>query len=123
MKTKTIKQSVTLRAKPHEVYAALMDSEKHSRLTGGKAHISRDIGGKFNTFDGYSEGVNIELVSDKKIVQSWRASGWPEGHYSKASFVIEEYEGDTRLTFTQSGVPEDQYEDISHVGMTTTGSL
>ena len=83
MKTKTIKQSVTFRAKPHDVYEALMDSDKHSRFTGGKAHISRQIGGKFSTFDGYSEGVNIELVPDKKIVQSWRAGDWPEGHYSQ----------------------------------------
>jgi activator of HSP90 ATPase len=114
MKTKTIKQSVTFRARPHDVYEALMDSEKHARFTSGEAHISREVGGKFSAFDGYSEGVNIELVPDEKIVQSWRAGDWPEGHYSRATFIIKEDEGNTRLTFTQSGVPEKQYEDIAH---------
>ena len=77
MKTKTIKQSVTFRAKPHEVYEALMDSGKHAKFTGGEAHISREVGGKFSAFDGYSEGVNLELMPDKRIVQSWRTSDWP----------------------------------------------
>jgi hypothetical protein len=30
MKTKTIRQWVTFKASPHEVYEALMDSRKHS---------------------------------------------------------------------------------------------
>ena len=44
MKTKTIKQSVTFRAKAHDVYEALMDSATHSLFTGGEASISREIG-------------------------------------------------------------------------------
>ena len=113
MKTKTIRQSVTLKASPHDVYEALMDSRKHSQLTGGKASISREVGGKFSAFDGYCEGTNLQLVPDKKIVQSWRASDWPEGHYSKVTFSLKEVEDGTHLTFTQTGVPEEQYEDIS----------
>lgn len=34
--TKTIEQSVTFNASPHDVYEALMDSEKHSQFTGAK---------------------------------------------------------------------------------------
>ena len=113
MATKTIRQSVTFRASPHDVYEALMDSRKHAQFTGGKASISRKVGGKFSAFDGYAEGTNLELVPDEKIVQSWRASDWPEGHYSRASFSLKEVEGGTRLTFTQTGVPEEQSEDVS----------
>lgn len=113
MKTKTIRQSATFRASPHDVYGALMDSEKHSQFTGGEAIISREIGGKFSAFDGYAEGVNIELVPDKKIVQSWRASDWPEGHYSQVTFSLSKVEGGTRLTFIQTGVQEEQYNDVS----------
>jgi len=113
METKTIRQSVILKASPHDVYEALMDSKKHAKFTGGKASISREVGGKFSAFDNYSEGVNLELVADKKIVQSWRAEDWPEGHYSKATFSLNKVEGGTRLTFTQSGVPKEQFEDVS----------
>jgi activator of HSP90 ATPase len=113
MVTKTIRQTVTLKASPHSVYEALMDSRKHAKFTGGKASISQMVGGKFSTYDGYASGVNQELVADKKIVQTWRAGDWPDGHYSKVTFSLSAVEGGTRLTFTQSGVPEEQYEDVS----------
>ena len=90
-----------------------MDSRKHSKFTDTKASISRRVSGKFTAYDGYIEGVNLELTPDKKIVQSWRGSDWPVGHYSRATFSLREIEGGTQLTFTQTDVPEDQYESIS----------
>ena len=113
METKTVKQTATFKASPHEVYEALMDSKKHANFTGDKATISRKIGGKFSTFDGYSEGTNLELIPDSKIMQTWRASDWPEGHYSKVTFSLKEIPTGTRLTFIQTEVPAKQYEDIS----------
>ncbi len=113
METKSIRQTATFKATPHEVYEALMDSAKHAKFTGGKAKISREVGGKFTAFDGYSEGTNLELVPDKKIVQTWRASDWPEGHYSKTTYLLKAVDGGAKLTFTQTGVPADQYEDVS----------
>jgi activator of HSP90 ATPase len=113
MKTRIVKQTATFKASPHYVYEALMDSRKHAKFTGGKASISRKIGGKFSVFDGYSEGTNLELIQDNKIVQTWRASDWPEGHYSKTTFSLKEVKGGTRLTFTQTGVPAEQYDDIA----------
>ncbi len=113
MAGKTIKQTVTFKAKPHDVYEALMDAKKHAKFTGGKAVISREVGGKFNVFDGYAEGKNLELVPDKKIAQSWRAEDWPEGVYSQATFEFKAVAGGTQLTFTQTGVPEESVEDIT----------
>jgi len=90
-----------------------MDSKKHAKFTGGKATISRKVGGKFTAYDGYAEGVNLELVPDKKIVQTWRADDWPEGNYSKATFSLKEVADGTNLIFTQTDVPEDQYDAVS----------
>jgi activator of HSP90 ATPase len=112
MKTKDIKQCVEFSAPPHEVYELLMDSRKHSKFTGDKANISRKAGGKFTAFGDYIEGVNIELVPDKKIVQSWHASDWPEGHYSQVTFTFTETSTGTTLTFEQTGVPAEQCDDI-----------
>ncbi len=109
---KTVRQSVTLPAKPHDVYEALMDSRKHARFTKSPATISRKVGGKFTAYDGYIEGVNLELVPDKKIVQSWRGSEWPTGHLSKATFALSRVKTGTRLTFTQRGVPDRHYVSI-----------
>jgi activator of HSP90 ATPase len=111
METKTIKQSATFNAGPHTVYELLMDSKKHSVLAGDEAKISRKIGGKFNV-GGYIEGVNLELIPDEKIVQTWRYEDWPKGHFSRATFLLQALDGKTRLTFTQSGVPATFYEDI-----------
>ena len=112
MKTRDIKQTVRFRAKPHEIYAALMDSRKHSRFTGDRASISRKTGGKITAYDGYIEGKNLELEDDKKIVQLWRASDWPEGHFSKVSFIISGISEGSKLEFMQEGVPDEFYDSI-----------
>ena len=111
-KTKTIRQSVTFKASPREIYEALMDSRKHARFTGAKAKISRKVNGRFTAYDGYIEGVHLDLVPGKKIVQSWRGSDWPEDHFSKATFSLQKIKTGARLTFTQSGVPVQHYRDI-----------
>jgi activator of HSP90 ATPase len=112
MMGKTIRQRVTIKASPHEVYEALMDEKKHAEFTEGVARISRKEGGRFSISDGEIEGKNLELVPDKKIVQTWRYSDWPEGHFSTVSFSLEEVEKGTRLVFLQTDVPDDKYEDI-----------
>ena len=115
VETKTIEQSVTFNASPHDVYEALMDSEKHSRFTGAKAQISREVGSEFSAYDGALSGTILELIPDAKIVQSWRGSdeGWAPGHYSTATFTLEAVDGGTRLSFVQTGVPEQVFEAIS----------
>ena len=110
--SKIIRQSVTIKATPHQVYEALMDSRKHAKFTGQKARISRQVGGKFTAYGPFLSGTNLELVPDKKIVQAWRAQDWPEGYYSKATFTLTPVEGGTRLTFRQSGVPDEHYAAI-----------
>lgn len=113
MKTKTFRQSVRFKASPHEIYEMLMDSRKHAKLTGEKVRISRKIGGELTVYGGYIEGINLNLVPDRKIVQSWRGSDWPQGHYSRATFSLRKIKNGTHLIFTQSGVPDQYYHDIS----------
>jgi len=107
MKTRTIRQTATFEAGPHDVYEVLMDSRKHSALSGGKSVISRKIGGKIRVSDGYITGKNLELVPDKKIVQLWRAEEdcWPPDHWSKVTFSLRKVKVGTKLTFTQTGIP------------------
>lgn len=112
MDTQTIRQRIIFKASPHEIYEMLIDSRKHSKFTGSKASISRAVGGKFSVFDGGLSGVNLELVTDKRIVQSWRLSEWTEGYFSKATFSLVEIKGGTRLNFTQTDVPVESYEDV-----------
>ena len=113
--SKMIKQSVTFNATPHEVYEALMDSKKHSKFTGKKARISRKVGGKFTAYDGYIDGINLKLVEDKKIVQSWRGDemDWPQDHFSTVTFEFKKVKQGTRLSFTHKDVPDKKRDSIN----------
>jgi activator of HSP90 ATPase len=110
--SRTIRQTVTFKAAPHQVYDALMDSRRHAQFTGDAARISREAGGEIMAYGGYIAGHNVELIPDKKIVQTWRASDWPAGHESRVAFVLAPVPAGTRLHFTHSGVLDDQYESI-----------
>ena len=109
---KSIKQKISFKASAHDVYEALMDSKKHSTITGVPAKISRKVGGKFSVYDGYAVGENLELIADKKIVQSWRASDWEEGQYSQVVFEITAVKTGCTLTFTQTNVPNEHHSAI-----------
>ncbi|HEY5270710.1 MAG TPA: SRPBCC family protein [Anaerolineales bacterium] len=111
--SKIIKQTVTFKATPHEVYDVLMDSKKHAAFTGGKARISRAVGGSMMAYDNYITGKNVELVPDKKIVQDWRAVDWPEGYFSRVTFEFTAVSEGTRLDFTHADVPEGTEEEFT----------
>ena len=115
VKGKTLRQTVTFEASTHEVYEMLIDSKKHSAFTGGKAVISRKVGGAFSAFDGGLHGKNLELKADKKIMQAWRSdeANWPETTFSRATFTLKKLgKNRTELSFHQSGIPAACYADI-----------
>ena len=109
---KTIKQIVKFNSSPHEIYSALINSEKHSAFTEAEAKISEKVGGKISAYDGWIEGENLELEKNKKIVQKWRGGDWPKGIYSIVKFELKKIKNGTELIFTQTGVPEEFYEDV-----------
>jgi len=111
MEIKNLRQTVTFKAKAKAVYELLMDEKKHSLLAEDGAKISRKVGGEFN-IGGYIEGTNLELAPGQRIVQSWRYEDWPKGHYSKEAFAFKEENSKTKMTFTQTGIPAQFFEDI-----------
>ena len=112
METKDLKSTLTFNTSPHDIYEMLMDSKKHAHLIQSKAEISRDVGGKFSVFDNSIIGVNLELVKDKKIIQTWHADDWPKDYYSKITFVLKKIEDKTELNFTHTGIPKKSYESV-----------
>jgi activator of HSP90 ATPase len=113
MAVRNLTQTVTLPASPHDVYEALVDPAQHGLFTGASAILERTPGGKFQHYDGSLEGFVVDLVQDKRIVLAWRASGWPEGHFSIAQFLLKKARGGTRLEFSQFGIPSSDFKDIS----------
>lgn len=107
MKTKSFQQKVVFKAKPEDIYTVLMDSKKHTLLTGSKAVIGKKAGDDFTTYDGYIKGNNLELIPGEKIVQSWKTTddGWPEDYYSTIEFIFKETKEGTELHFTHTDIP------------------
>lgn len=108
MQTKDIRQTVTFpNAKPIEVYNLIMDAKQHRAFSGSKVKMSNKIDGKFDVFDGYCTGFNIELIEGKKIVQGWhfKEDGWPDDHFSICTFSFAKVIGGTKLTFSQKAIP------------------
>lgn len=108
MKTTSFKQKITVNALPVRVYDLLMDSKKHSDLTGSPCVISKTVGGDFTVYDGYAYGKNVELIPAKKIVQTWRAKEdkWPEDHFSEITFELTPApDGHCQINFVHKDLP------------------
>lgn len=110
---RTIRQTALIRgATPHDIYLTLMDSRRHTALSGQPAKVSPRVGGAWNV--GHDlEGKHLALTKDRRIVQTWRANNWPAGVHSKATFALAKVAGGTRITFTQTGVPSEFYREIA----------
>ena len=114
IKKKSFEQEIIIKSTPHDIYEAFMDSKKHSKYTEGKAKVSREVGGSFSVFEGAINGENVELVQDKKIVQTWRSEGenWPKGYYSTITFIFKPVDQGTLIKFTHVDIPEGAYESV-----------
>jgi len=113
MDTVTIEQRVELPGTPKEVYEAYVDSAKHAAFTCFSAEIARSEGGDMRAGGDYISGRMLELVPDTRIVQTWHASDFPEGHYSRLEIDLEPSDKGTLLHMTHSGVPAEMEKDIS----------
>ena len=113
MATRTIRQTALVRgATTADIYATLMDGERHGALSGQPAKVSSRVGGKWNV--GHDlEGKQLKLVKDKRIVQTWRANNWPKTNLSKVTFKLTRTAVGTRIELTQTGVPSQFYKEIS----------
>ena len=111
--TKSIEYTVRFNASPKDVYNALMDSERHTAFSGAPATIENKEGGTFSCYGGALHGTTTSLVENEKIVQKWRAGSWAEGVFSDVTYNLEKEGKETVVTFLQTGVPDDAYDQIN----------
>jgi activator of HSP90 ATPase len=112
MTVKNLRQTVTLRAKPNDVYDALVDRAQHARFTGASAKISAKVGSAFSLYDRSLTGIVVAAERGRRLVLAWRSEEWPKGHYSIAQFGFTKADRGTRLTFEQFGIPTSDFADI-----------
>jgi activator of HSP90 ATPase len=101
--------SVMLSATAARIYAAWLNSDEHSTMTGGAAQIDPTVGGTFSAWDGYISGTTLELEPHRHIVQSWRTVEFPaDAPDSRLEITLEENAGETRLTLKHTHIPAGQ---------------
>ncbi|CEP18235.1 hypothetical protein [Parasitella parasitica] len=96
----------------HELYATLTDAQRASIWTRGHVKLTNEAGSTYEFFNGNVTGEILELVPNKKIVQTWRLKSWPAGHYSKVTLDLEEGSGFVTLKMSQTDVPVGEEENV-----------
>jgi len=95
-------------ATPQQIYDAWLDSEGHTKMTGRTSIASTEIGAKYTAAYNYISGVNVELVSGKRILQTWRTTDFTDSDPdSQIEVILEPISGGTRLTLHHTNVPDD----------------
>jgi activator of HSP90 ATPase len=108
-----IHQEVSLAASPSNVFTALVDARRFAELTGAPATGEAAEGAAFSYFGGHITGRHVELVPGRRVVQAWRAKGWPEGLYSIVRFELEAKGAGSRLVFDHDGFPAEMTDHLS----------
>jgi activator of HSP90 ATPase len=81
-------------------------------MTGSPAKVDGKVGGDFTAWDGYISGTFLELEKDRKIVQSWRTSEFPEeAEDSRVEVILEASGKGTKIMLIHSDIPEGQEEE------------
>jgi uncharacterized protein YndB with AHSA1/START domain len=94
-------------ASPETIYDAWLDSRQHSDMTGGEANVSAVAGDRFNAWDGYITGQNLELDPPRRILQHWRTTEFQESDEDSLLDLSFEPEGSsTRVTIRHSNLPD-----------------
>ncbi|MBE0526389.1 MAG: SRPBCC domain-containing protein [Candidatus Thorarchaeota archaeon] len=110
--TDKLKLSVTILAEPEDVYCAWLDSKKHSDMTGSEAIVDPKINGGFTAWDGYIEGITIEMEPNNRIVQKWRTTGFPsDSPDSIVEILFEGSKNGTKMILIHTEIPEGQSEE------------
>ena len=106
--TKTLVQKVVFKnTTPKALYDLYMNAKKHSIVTGSPAKVSEKIGAKYSVHDGYITGKNLNLVKNKQIVQTWRASEWAKDDLDSTFIINLLPKGkDVVLEMVHANVPE-----------------
>lgn len=97
------------KVRPEVIFKAWLNSKLHSKMTGGTAFCSSEIGSAFSAWDGYITGTNITLKKNQEIVQTWRTSEFKEDDEgSIVTIQLKELKNGTELNLIHTNIPEGQ---------------
>ena len=94
------------KASPETLFAAWLNSEQHSGMTGSTAKVSDQVGEAFDAWEDYIHGKNLELEPPRRIVQHWRTSEFENDDEDSLLEILFEPDGEgTKVTIRHSHLP------------------
>ncbi len=109
MATESIEVSGVVHAPAERIYQAWLSSSEHTAMTGSRATVEGNVGGRFTAYDGRIEGAMVELEPGRRIVQRWRSTDFPsDAGDSLLEVRFEPIDNGTRVAFVHSEIPEGQ---------------
>jgi activator of HSP90 ATPase len=109
----SLHQEVELGVGVVRIENALLDAKQFAAFTGFAAAIDRQEGGAFSLFGGQIVGRNVELVSDKRVVQAWRPTHWDPGVYSVVKFEFKPQGSGALVVLDHTGFPAGEFDSLS----------
>nr|BAA13862.1 unnamed protein product [Schizosaccharomyces pombe] len=103
--TADISENYTFDAPANELYATFLDPARVAAWSRAPPQLDVRPQGAFSLFHGNVVGKFLVLEENKKIVQTWRLSSWPTGHYAEITFTFDQADSYTTLRMIMKGVP------------------
>ena len=98
---------VIMPVKTTTVYNDWLSSEGHTEMTGGKAHIVKEVGSKHTAWDGYISGEIVEVSENQLIQMTWRTSEFEEdAEDSQVQVIFKDTPDGCQITLNQWNIPE-----------------
>ena len=107
---KDYKKYFLIGAPPDEVYKALTNPATIQLWTGEKADMAEEPGSEFSLWEGSIEGINLEFVPGKKIVQQWYFGDQEDA--SIVTIILHEHRSGTSAELRHTNIPDEDYDNI-----------
>lgn len=107
---KDFKKYYLIGAPPEDVYNALTNPATIQLWTGEQAVMNEEAGSEFSLWEGSIEGLNLEFVIGKKIVQQWYFGDKEEP--SIVTIILHDHKSGTSAELRHMNIPDEDYENI-----------